>query len=156
MSELLDLFAQAKQSWLAANDRYAAEINARSLDEFNRQSRSYADNPGLKMPKPVAPSMVKAVQTYEPWPKCEFVPTGIPVSMIDPDSLKPVIQSDVDAVGGPVGGPVRNETGGIVIGKFMKSSTDTYWPGQIFTDPKTGNKYVKVAISPFDQYWLRI
>ena len=156
MPEIQDLFETARRSWIESNDRFAAHTNEEARKQFEAQARSYADNPALKIAKPVAPSMVKAVQEYVPFPKCEFVPTGVPVSTLDPDSLKPVVQADVDGVGGPIGGPVKDEFQKVVPGKFQKSSQDTLYPGAIWETPDKKRKFVKVARTPFDQFWLEL
>ncbi len=144
------------RTWIEQQHRFAADANRRAEDAFLQAAKNWAQaNEPDKIPMPNVPIAVRAVVSLNPM-GVRFEETGTPVSTLDPKTLLRVLPSDVGALGGDVGAPMRDENGQVIPGQWQRSSTCTKWPGQ--TTTQNGKKFVLIAegFAGAKRYWLEI
>lgn len=148
-----DPIEQVRQSWIRQQGQMAAQINAVNLSEYEGACAAWVANyglPGKARPKPVSPNAVEAVLSFDPVWTAKFEDTGRPLSTLDPASALPVYGTDVDAVGGPVGGPIPGRPG-----CYYQSSTDNLGLGQVWVSP-TGREFAKIANGLMGRLWMEL
>lgn len=144
------------QTWLDQQHRFADQANLRSAEAFRTAAKNWAEqNDPTSIPEPKAPMAVRAVIMMYPM-GVRFEETSTPVSTLDPKTLLRVLPSDVGALGGDVGAPMRDENGQVIPGQWQRSSTCTKWPGQ--TTTQNGKKFVLIAegFAGARRYWQEI
>ena len=144
------------RTWTEQQHRFAANANRRAEDAFLMAAKNWAaQNDPNSIPVPKAPIAVRAVVSLAPM-GVRFEETGTPVSTLDPKTLLPVLPSDVGALGGDVGPPMRDENQQVIPGQWQRSSTCTKWPGE--TTTQNGKKFVLVAegFAAARRYWQEI
>ncbi len=141
-----------KQLWIEQNHRMAAQINSINADDFIQAAKNWATQMSTQgkatMPKPVAPHAVQAVMVFEPGWSCTFPETEMLVSTADPSSFLPAFPTDTNAIGGPVGGPIPDQTG-----KFYMASNDDR---KLWYYSKGGRNFARVQVTPFQMFWVEI
>ena len=101
-------FDTIRQTWMEQQFRTAAQLNSENASEFLNAVRNWSLQISTQgkatMPKPIAPKAVEAVIVWEPVWSASFPETAALVSNVNPDSYLPTYGTDVDGIGGPVGG----------------------------------------------------
>lgn len=144
------------RTWIAQQHQFADKANAEATRIFHDAAANWASqNDPIAIPMPKAPNAVRAVVSVNPM-GVKFEETGTPVSTLDPKTLLPVLPSDVGALGGDVGAPMRDEHGQVIPGQWQRSASCQKWPGQ--TTTQNGKKFVQIAegFGGTRRYWLEI
>lgn len=159
MNEITVDLEQVRQEFIANGMKMANHLNSSAAAAFEGAARNRAAYWfQVETPKPIAPMAVEAVFEFEPTWKFELVPTSVPVSTLEPNTLlPPPPRTDIDAVGGPVGSLI-NDAADPVKNKYNSSSTDSASPGAIYLDSKSGRRFVKIAegFAGLRRYWLEL
>lgn len=142
------MFDQEIRASFAAQGRAMAEqINKLAADSYVLACQNWALQP--MAPKPSAPFSLAASVAFDPAFSLTLVPTQSPVSDIKPESFLPKYGTDVNAVGGPVGGPIPGSSD-----KFYAASGANPQAGD---DYKTnGAVYVYKRPTPFGGFWVKV
>lgn len=136
------------QSFVAQGLAMAEKINESSLARFKQACINWVANNG-RTPKPVPDFKVESVFNAESHEPFKLVVTNTPVSNLDPASMLPAYGTDTNAVGGPVGGPIPNQSG-----RYYVNSN--FHP-QLGDEVEVGNRaFVCMSHSPFTKYWIEV
>ncbi len=130
--------------------RIVAQINDELKSQYLQAAVNWAEtkSKGEAGPPPVAPFNVSAVFD-EANVSFKLIETDVAVSNITAESFLPTYKTDVDAIGGPVGGPIPGEAN-----KFYINSAFSVYAGQTFV--RDSAVYVVQQPTPFQKYWLRV
>lgn len=154
-----DIFEQHRRTFLSMGQQMADQINRENAADFVRSAENRAVNwSRVQQPALVAPRAVEPKFSFEGNWSIELVETDRPVTTFDPDSILPRYRTDEGAVGGPVGGPVRDEAGAVIPGQFQQSSQDTQSAGTVWQTPDGRRRFVKVAtgFAGLRRYWQEL
>ena len=150
---------QVKRDFVSNARQMAMTLNTSAAVDFENAAKNRAVYwLQVHTPKPVAAFCVEPVFSFEPNWRFEFAVTTKLVSELDPDSLlPPPPKTDIGAVGGPVGAIII-DADDPVADKYSCSSSDFSTPGTLYIDPKTKDKFVKIAegFAGLRKYWLKI
>jgi hypothetical protein len=142
-----------KADFVANGNAMAARLNASAVEDYNRAAANWAGNyaqTGAPGHRPVVPNAVIATFDFTGSWFMQIRETATPLPVMDIDSLAPAFATDVNAIGGPVGGPITDQPG-----RYYQASGDSSPIGSVYRD-KNGRSYVKQADSPFNRFWLAI
>lgn len=135
---------EIRASFAAQAKSFAEQANRVALAKYLRACENWSVQV-VRGAAPVVPTAITANVRYEPTFGIEFVDTGIALSAIKPESFLPTYGTDLDAVGGPVGGPIPGSPG-----KWYAVATAAPNAGDIYE----GYRYVRPT--PFGGYWERL
>ena len=136
------------QSFVEQGLGMAEMTNQSSLDRFRQACLNWVANGG-RTPKPAPDFKVESVFNPGSSEPFKLVVTDIPVSTLDPSTMLPTHGTDVDAVGGPVGGPIPAYPG-----RFYLNSGSHPNLGEMV---KVNNRtFVCTSRSPFTRYWIEV
>lgn len=139
---------EVKQSFMAQGAAIAAKINLQAEHDYLQACRNWAANGG-KDGEPKAAAAVEAQFAFNPTWEMRIVQTDRLVSNVPAESFRSTYETDKDAIGGPVGGPIPGQPG-----RFYAASNATPWLGQVYR--VKGKTYVFSAITPFNRAWEEI
>jgi hypothetical protein len=128
--------------------KWSSDINARLEANYLESARQWATSKtyGSTAAPPAVPM---AIQFQVRDGGVVPVTTATPVSAIQPESFLPTYGTDVNAVGGPVGGPIPGQQD-----KFYATSNANPQPGEIAR--VNGSTYVYQRPTPFGGFWLKV
>lgn len=139
---------EIKASFSAQGRQIAAQINTLAADTYIQACRNWALN-GAKEPPPIVPFAVLPLIEFEPVFSLRLIQGEEAVSAIAPESFLPKFQTDTDAIGGPVGGPIPGAPG-----KFYATATANPQPGDDYR--ALGSVYIYKRPTPFGGFWVKL
>lgn len=141
-------FEEVKAAFIAQGHQMAAHINQTAAEQYLGACRNWAANHG-QGPEPKPALAVEAVFDFSGLWVVSMKQTGYAVSDVSASSFLPKAPSDVNAIGYPVGGPIRGQPG-----RFYDFSTAGSSVGQKAT--VNGKNYEYQGITPFNRAWVEV
>jgi hypothetical protein len=138
---------QVRSNFIAQGQQMAAQLNNESEREYLQALANWARNPVGKEPQ--SPMAVEAVFDFEDGFGMKIKATERPVSKVEAKSFLPKYQTDTDAVGGKVGGPIPGKPGRF----YLSASADAFVGELAQVD---GRKFIYSGTSPFDKFWVEV
>jgi len=131
---------------------FVNQLNTELRNNYLQAAMNWADTKthGEAGPPPVAPLGADVIVSVDgDTVNFKLIQATKPVSTITPESFLPTFLTDNSAVGGPVGGPIKNEAG-----RFYIASGANVYAGQVYSQGTA--IYVLQQPTPFQKFWLKV